>query len=166
ASGQNNGDAKVIWSKNFVKEYGEKGPDERKPQEQAGLRLPRWGFAGHPLIYKNLLICLGGGDGSGVVAFDKNTGQERWRALSAVDPGYNSPVLIESGGVTQLVVWTPTHLYGLNPLDGEKYWSVKLEPRHGMSIMTPRHNGDCLFAAGIGNVAVALQLDPTNPRAV
>jgi outer membrane protein assembly factor BamB len=160
------GKARVIWSKNFVKEYGDKNGEERKPGEKAGLKLPQWGFAGHPLIYKNLLICLVGGDGSGLVAFDKNTGQERWRALSAVDPGYNSPVLIESGGITELVVWTPTHLYGLNPLDGGKYWSIRLEPRHGMSIMSPRKDGDFLFAAGIGNVAVTLQLDPKNPHSV
>ena len=147
-----NGKAKVLWSKNFPKDFG--------------IKVPVWGFSGHPIVYKNLLICLVGGDGTALVAFDKTTGEEKWKALSAADPGYNSPVLIESGGVTQLVAWTPKHLYGLNPLDGQKYWSVPLEPRHGMSIMSPRKEGNLLFAAGIGNVGVTLELDPKNPKNV
>lgn len=140
---------KPVWSKNFPKGYG--------------IPVPVWGFSGHPIVYKNLLICLVGGDGSTVVAFDKNSGTEVWKALSASEPGYNSPALIEAGGTTQLVVWTPKGLYGLNPETGSKYWDTPLEPKYAMSIMTPRKEGDYLFAAGIGNVGVTLKLDPKRP---
>jgi outer membrane protein assembly factor BamB len=146
------GSGKVVWSKNFPKDYG--------------VKVPVWGFAGHPLVYKGLLICLVGGTETGLVAFDKDSGKEKWRAVAATDPGYNSPALIEAGGVTQLVVWTPKKLSGLNPDTGKKYWDVPLEPEHGMSIMSPRKDGDYLFAAGIGNVGVTLKLDPTNPTLV
>lgn len=150
------GRGRVLWSRDFPKDFG--------------VRVPMWGFAGHPLIHGKLLICLVGSDPAkqqgGLIAFDKDTGQVKWRELILDEPGYNSPVLIESAGVTQLVVWTPRHLQGLNPETGQKYWSVKLEPKHGMSIMTPRKHGDCLFAAGIGNVGVTLQLDAKNPRKV
>jgi outer membrane protein assembly factor BamB len=69
---------KPVWEKELTKEYK--------------IKAPTWGFAGHPIVYKNLLICLVGGDGSTVVAFDRNTGAEVWKALSAPEPGYNSPV--------------------------------------------------------------------------
>ncbi|MDB5313152.1 MAG: outer rane biosis protein BamB [Gemmataceae bacterium] len=140
---------KVVWSKNFPKDCGAK--------------VPVWGFAGHPLVYKGLLICLVGGDGGVLVAFDKDTGAERWKALSADEPGYSSPVLIDAGGTTQLVAWTPKGLYGLNPETGAKHWEVPLEPKYTMSIMAPRKEGDYLFAAGIGNVGVTLKLDRTKP---
>lgn len=47
------------------------------------------GFAGHPLGDGKKLICLAGGDGSVAVAFDKDTGQELWRAQTA---GTRSPI--------------------------------------------------------------------------
>jgi len=141
---------KQLWAKNFPKDYG--------------VKVPVWGFAGHPLVHKNLLICLVGGDGSTLVAFDKDSGKEAWKALSAPEPGYNSPIIIEAGKTTQLVAWTPKGLYGLNPETGSKYWTVPLEPKYGMSIMSPRKAGDYLFAAGIGNVGVVLKLDANEPK--
>ncbi|HEX4607466.1 MAG TPA: PQQ-binding-like beta-propeller repeat protein [Urbifossiella sp.] len=143
------GTGKKLWEKNFPKDYGAK--------------VQVWGFAGHPVIYQDLVICLVGGEGSTVVAFNKDTGAEAWKALSASDQGYNTPAVIRAGGTDQLVVWTPRALYGLNPTSGSKYWDVPLQPEYGMSIMSPRQDGDLLYAAGIGNVGVTLKLDATKP---
>ena len=41
------------------------------------------GLSGHPLVDGNRLICLVGGEGSVAVAFDKDTGKELWKNLSA-----------------------------------------------------------------------------------
>lgn len=139
----------IHWQKNLMEVYG--------------IKAPMWGFTGHPLVYKNLLICLVGGEGSVVVAFDKDTGKEVWRALAAPEPGYNSPVLIQAGGVTQLVVWTPVSVNGLNPDTGAIYWTVPCAPMYSMSIMTPRKDGDHLFVGGIGGAEVVLELDKTRP---
>src|SRR5438046_1914956 len=68
-----------IWSRNFPKDYG--------------AAVPVWGFAGHPLLDGDRLICLVGGPGSVVVAFDKDTGKEIWKALSAKEPGYAPPMI-------------------------------------------------------------------------
>jgi outer membrane protein assembly factor BamB len=137
---------KVQWAKNFPKDYG--------------VKVPTWGFCGHPLLYQDLLICLVGGDGSTAVAFDKNTGQEKWKALSAREPGYSPPTLIKVGGKDVLVVWHSQAINGLDPLTGKVLWSVGLEPMFGMSIMAPRQAGDKLYAAGIGGAGVVLRLDP------
>lgn len=142
-------DGKELWKKHFPTEYE--------------IKAPMWGFTGHPLVHKNLLICLVGGDGSTVVAFDKDTGKEVWKALSAPEPGYNSPVLIQAGGVTQLVVWTPLNVHGLNPDTGAVYWSVPCAPQYAMTIMTPRKDGDLLFVSGIGGAGVVLELAKDKP---
>ena len=55
-----------------------------------------WGFAGHPLLDGQRLICLCGGPGSVAVAFDKDSGKEIWRALDAREPGYCPPTMIEA----------------------------------------------------------------------
>ncbi len=141
---------KVVWSKSFVKDYAAK--------------VPTWGFCGHPLVYKNLLICLAGGDNATAVAFDKDTGAEKWKALAAREPGYSPPTLITAGGVDQVVIWHASAINGLDPLTGKVHWTVPLEPMFGMSIMGPRQSGDRLFAGGIGACAV-LKLDKDKPGA-
>ena len=51
-----------------------------------------------------LISVVGGTPDAKVVAFDKKTGQEIWKALSSVDsePGYSQPIMIEAGGRRQL----------------------------------------------------------------
>ena len=70
------------------------------------------------------------------------------RALSAPEPGYAPPVMIEAGGTRQLVLWHAKAINGLDPETGKVYWSVPLAPGYGMSIATPRVSGDLLFASG------------------
>jgi hypothetical protein len=111
----------------------------------------------------NKLICLVGGQGSVAVAFDKDSGREIWKALSAPEVGYCPPTLIEAGCKPQLLIWHPKALNSLNPETGEVYWSEPLEPQYGMSIAAPRQAGEFLFAGGIGSVAVLWRLSRDKP---
>ena len=140
---------KLIWQKDFKKDYNAK--------------TAQWGFCGHPLVVGDKLICIVGGEGSIAVAFDKNTGKELWKTLSAKEQGYAPPTLIEAGGKQQLLIWHAEALNSLNPETGDKYWSVKLAPDYGMAIMAPRKSGDYLFAAGIPDKAVCLKLASDKP---
>src|SRR5262249_7128781 len=114
----------VLWSKDLAKDYYQ-------------TPIPQWGFAGHPLLDGDRLICLVGGPGSVVVAFHKDTGKEIWRALSAKEPGYAPPVIYQLGGKRQLVVWSAEAVNGLDPETGKVYWtqpfgSVPGSPGHKM----------------------------------
>lgn len=139
----------VIWSKNL--------PETYKAQ------MPLWGYASHPLVYKNLLICMAGGEGSAVVALDKETGKEVWKALDTTDIGYSPPTLIEAGGVTQLLIFHGKGINSLNPDTGSLHWSEPLATAYGMAIMAPRKGGDFLFAGGHNNRSLGLKLDPDKP---
>lgn len=144
-------DGKLVWSKYFPTDYGAK--------------TPQWGFAGHPLVYKNLVVCLVGGEGSVAVAFDKRTGKEVWKALSSAEQGYAPPTLIEAGGTTQLIIYYPEAIASLKPETGELYWSVPFAPDYGMSIMAPQKGGDYLFAGGHQEKSICLKLDSDKPGA-
>ena len=62
---------------NLVKSYPAPGGGESVIVKDFNLKnAPVWGFACHPLIDGNKLICMVGGPGSTVVAFDKLTGKE------------------------------------------------------------------------------------------
>lgn len=137
-------DGKVVWKRELKTDYG--------------IEAPIWGFCGHPLIDGDRLICLVGGQGSVVVAFNKHTGEEIWRALEAKEPGYSPPVMISTPSGPQLVVWHSESIQGLDPATGEVYWSKPLKPNYGMAIMGPRQSGDLLFASGIGSVGALFKL--------
>src|SRR5690606_19626163 len=134
----------VIWSKHLNEAYG--------------VQTPFWGYAAAPLVDGERLFVPVGGPGTGIVALNKATGEEMWRALDTEEPGYSPPVIIQVGDNRQLVQWTPLTLNGLDLETGEVYWSVPLEPSYGMSIMAPRQSGDLIFASGIGYVGAAFRL--------
>ncbi len=134
-------------------------------KEAFEIESPIWGFSAHPLIEGDTLYALVGGEGSVAVAFDKNTGDVKWKALSASEPGYCPPTMIEHAGVMQLLIWHPESINALNPADGSVYWSLPLKPSYGMSIMAPQKSGNLLFASGIGRVGAVMKLDDEKPGA-
>ena len=129
----NKGD--ILWSKDLMATYE--------------FDRPMWGFAGHPLLDGERLICLVGGKGSVAVAFHKDTGKEIWKALSANEPGYAPPTIVEIDGVRQLILWHPESINSLDPVTGKVYWSHRYNQKKqlgaGMSIPQPRLNEDKLF---------------------
>jgi len=141
----------VIWSKDFGEDYKAK--------------TPVWGHSAHPLVHGDLLVCIVGGPGSVAVAFNKMTGKEVWRALSAGDQGYCPPTMIEHAGRKQLLIWHPESLNSLEPLTGKVLWSQPLRPAYGMSITAPRLLGDMLYVSSIGSQGVLLKLKAQAPGA-
>jgi outer membrane protein assembly factor BamB len=145
----------VVWSKNFQKDYGRE-------------HSPVWGYSANPLLDGNRLICLIGGDGTTVVAFDKDTGKELWRALDSTGEhaaGYSSPVIIERNGQRQLIVWHPTALCSLDPETGKVFWEQPFTSKSGLSVATPRNVGDNLFISAFYDGSLLMKLDSQQPRA-
>lgn len=142
----------VLWSKDYVKDFG--------------LKMPAWGVASAPLVDGNRLIALVGGDRDAmVVAFDKDTGEEIWRALSTQAVGYCPPVIFEAGGTRQLVVWLPERVVSLNPQTGDVYWQQPFESKHGLTVATPVLDAGRLFVSTFYNGPLMLRLSPDRPFA-
>jgi len=144
-------DGSVVWSHQLKEKYKTESPI--------------WGFSSHPLIDGDTLYCLVGGKGSVAVAFDKKTGKEKWKALSASESGYSPPTMITAANTKQLLIWDADKLNSLNPEDGSVYWSEPLKPSYGMSIIPPVKSGDYLFASGIGKVGKVFKLNQEKPGA-
>ncbi|MEE3075199.1 MAG: PQQ-binding-like beta-propeller repeat protein [Planctomycetota bacterium] len=125
------GDGSLVWSRDFKVDY--KVP------------TPNWGFASPPLVDGNRLICIVGGESSGCVAFDKQTGRELWRSLTPKEPGYSAPVIRAVAGRRQLLIWTSDALHGLDPENGKPFWSVPFPSTYAMSVATPQVLDDSIF---------------------
>lgn len=138
----------------------------RQLQSEYNTKAPMWGYASHPLIDGDKLFTLAGGEGSAVVALDKMTGKEIWRALSTPDIGYSPATMIKMSGQKQLLIWHSKSLNSLNPHSGEVYWSERLEPDYSMSIAPPLKLGDRLFVGAIKfkSMALGLPADQSPPE--
>ncbi len=142
---------KVLWSKDLKVAY----------QTKTAL----WGYASHPLIDGNKLICIAGGNGSHTIALDKATGQELWRYGSAKEQGYSPPTIIEAGGKRQLIMMSPSWIASLDPETGKSYWTEPYEANNGSIIMTPVHMGKYLYVGGFNKRNLLLELSADAPMA-
>ncbi len=130
------------------------------------IQMPIWGIAGSPLIYRNLVIQIAGGQGPQcVLAMDQATGKTVWAALDE-PAGYSAPILIRQGGEDVLVCWTGAAVSGLAPLSGQVLWSLPLEPRNmPINVATPVTDGRHLFVSSFYDGSMLIRLDPQRPAA-
>lgn len=142
---------KVVWGKDLKATYKTKSP--------------LWGYAAHPLIDGKKLITLAGGEGSHVVALDTDTGAELWKANTQKETGYAPPVIVEAGGVRQLIVCGPSLVCGLDPETGKRHWAAPLSADNGAVIMTPVRSGDFLYVGAYSNKNLLLKLAADKPAA-
>ena len=130
-----------------------------------GVESPLWGFSANPLLDGNKLICMVGGKDHTVVAFDKDTGKEIWKALSSQQVGYCPPMIYEAGGKRQLIICHAESINSLDPETGSVYWSQPFAAKMGLAIPTPRLMGDMLFFTNFYDGSMMLHLDPDKPAA-
>ena len=133
-------------------------------KEKFNAEILIWGQSSHPLVDGDLLYTMVGGKGQGIVAINKVTGEVVWKALDA-DAGYCPPSIVQAGGVRQLIAFHPTGVASLNPVDGQKYWELPIEPLYQMSIARPMIDGNLLYASGIKSASLMMELDTEKPGA-
>ena len=143
----------VVWRRDFVEEYD--------------ASIPIWGTTSSPLVDGDLLITVAGAENNGkVIAYDKRSGEERWRAISSDwQMGYEQPVIVEAGGVRQLIIWEPKAVFSLNPANGEVYWSQEWDVRSGMSVATAVTDGKQLLFTQFYKGSLMMELDAQAPKA-
>ncbi len=139
-------DGKLLWRKNLSSEYQ--------------VKVPTWGFSTQLLLDGRYLYCIVGGEGHAVVAFDRNTGKELWRALSSREPGYSAPVIRTINGKRQLVIRHSDGLAGLTLETGDVIWSAAFPTKMGMAICTPAVFEDRVCISGQWEGAAMFKVSP------
>lgn len=139
----------LLWKKDLNKEY----------QVSKSRRMPIWGIAASPIIYRRLVtVVIGGDNGACVVALDKKTGEEKWRALND-RPHYSSPILIQQAGRDVLVVWTGDAVNGLDPSTGKSYWRFPFPAkRMPIGVATPVFKDGKLFITSFYDGSLILKV--------
>lgn len=139
----------ILWHKDLDQEYS--------------IDLPNWGITAAPLIYQNLVILHIGGHGACVLALNKDTGREVWRALA--DPAqYSAPILVTQAGQPVVIVWTGGSVAGLAAPTGKVLWRYEWRPRKmPIGVATPVVEKDRVFFTSFYDGALLLRLRQDKP---
>jgi outer membrane protein assembly factor BamB len=126
-----------IWRKNYGKDFS--------------APLPEWGFSGMPLVDGEKVILAPGGKQGDLVALNKKTGEPIWRSKELADSiHYSSPILVEIGGVRQIIQLTEASVAGIRASDGHLLWRAA---RKGETAVIPTpiyRDGQVYVTSGYG----------------
>ena len=135
------------------------------------------GAGSSPILYKNLLILtFDGADHQFVAALDKHTGKTVWRTNRSVDfqdldtngkpfrggdlrKGYSTPLVIQHGGVAQLISIGAMACYAYDPLTGRELWRVTERDQHSASTRPVYGHGMVFYPTGFAKGQL-LAVDP------
>jgi outer membrane protein assembly factor BamB len=113
-------------------------------QTPAPAEHPSYGTAVSPVGDGNLVIVHPGNHGP-LTAFNANTGAVKW---SGGDRGaYASPIVVELGGIRQVVTMTQGSVLGVAVSDGARLWEYPWPSRATPSAITPTLHKDTVIVS-------------------
>jgi outer membrane protein assembly factor BamB len=125
-------------------------------QADVGAQAHYWGSAASPVIVGERLIVNAAVESQSVVALDKNTGAEVWRAAGLIS-SWSTPVVADAEGNNQeLVLCVRGKIVALDVRSGEQLWSCKTNQSYAAP--SPLVHGGVIYAfAGRPNRLLAIR---------
>ena len=122
--------------------------------------VPKFFTSTSPMIVDGMCIAHLGGAGNGaIIAYDLNTGDEKWR-WSGEGPDYASPALLAVDGTKQIVTLTEKSIVGVGVADGKLLWQLPFAPgRRAYNAATPIVDGQTVIFIGAGRGAKAVKIE-------
>lgn len=134
---------KLRWRKEFTQQYKEGAPD--------------FGTSMSPVIDNGLLIAHVGGTKLGAItAFDASTGDVKW-TWDGDSPAYASPIVVDLGGVRQVVTQTHSNIVSLAVATGKLLWKLPFTTNYDQNIVTPVLYKDTLIFSGLDKGVFAVR---------
>ena len=86
-----------------------------------------WGSAASPVLYKHLVLVNASVESSSLIALDRKTGKEVWRA-KGIRESWNTPVVVKAkSGRDELIVAIQGKVLAFNPNTGDPLWECKTD---------------------------------------
>jgi len=106
----------------------------------------RWGSGASPVLYGDLLIVNAADEAQAIFAFDKSTGEQKWKSEAAgYELSYNTPTAVARH--KELVVAVPGELWALHADTGKMKWYAETKLTGNVSPSTIL-DGDRLYTFG------------------
>lgn len=143
-------DGSPVWRKNILKDFGGSNPG--------------WLISESPLIDGGRVIVTPGGRGAGLVALDKMTGKEIWRATDiSEEAGYSSAIAADVGGVRTIMNFTSRSAVGIRASDGRLMWRNSSAANGTANCTTPVFaDNKVFFTSDYGTGSALLGLSAQN----
>ena len=122
--------------------------------------VPRFFTSFSPIIVDGMAIGHLGGQGNGaIIAYDLNTGDEKWR-WAGEGPAYASPALLTVAGTKQLVTLAEKSVVAVGVADGKLLWQLPFAPaRRAYNAATPIIDGQTVIYTGAGRGTKAVKVE-------
>ena len=128
-----------------------------------GRMMSQWEWSESPLVDGDRVVVTPGAPRAGLVALDKTTGNEIWRATiprigskGADGAGYSSIVISNGAGVKQYVQMMGRGLVGVRASDGWFLWGNNAVANNIANITTPVVKGNFVFGTSSYDTGSAL----------
>lgn len=118
----------VFFGKSGVLAFDFEGNQLWQADVGSGSAVMGWGSAASPIIYKDLVIVNASAESEAVIALDRRSGGEVWKAQAdGISGSWSTPVLVDiEGGRQELVVGVPYEVWALNPDTGKLVWYAEV----------------------------------------
>jgi len=122
--------------------------------------VPMFFTSTSPMIVDGLCIAhLGGADNGAIIAYDMNTGDEKW-SWAEEGPDYGSPVLLKISDRKLIVTPTEKSIVAVDLADGKLIWKLPFLPqRRAYNAATPIVNGNTVIYTGAGRGTNAVKIE-------
>jgi outer membrane protein assembly factor BamB len=139
----------VVWQKNLI--------------DELGVKKPEWGFAGSPLVEKDLLILNVGEAGTAV---NKATGKVIWRSGAETAAGYATPIPFNIGDQRCVAIFSSKALVAVRANDGRQVWRYPWETHWDINAADPILVEDKLFLSTFDRGCALLRLNSGSPTLI
>jgi len=127
-------------------------------QADIGDRINGWGSAASPVLHKNLVIINASVESSALIALDRATGKEIWRAPN-IKESWNTPIIAQSAqGRTELLVAVFQKILAFDPETGKPLWSCATSINWYMAPSLVAADGVVYAIGGRSGGALAVKL--------
>lgn len=123
-------------------------------QASVGEGTNGWGSGCSPVLFGKLLLVNASIESGSLVALDKLSGKETWRA-GGVGAAWNTPLLVNAKSRTEVVVSAQNRLLSFDPNDGKPLWNADGVHRYVCPSVVA--HDDVIYAIGGGHTSLAVR---------
>ena len=115
----------VFFGKSGVYAFDHDG--KQRWHADVGEKTHGWGTSASPVIHGDLVYINASVESESLIALDRKTGRERWRAEGILE-SWNTPVIVTAkSGRTELIVAMQGKVLAFDPVSGKSLWTCKTD---------------------------------------
>jgi outer membrane protein assembly factor BamB len=115
----------AFFGKSGVFAYDHQG--QRLWQADVGSNTNGWGTAASPVLYEDLVLINASIESESLLALDRRTGAEKWRA-GGIRESWNTPLVVTAAsGRQELIVASQGSVLAFEPRSGQPLWSCQTD---------------------------------------